>query len=180
MKRTLNLRFLIFFAVSAVVLVPGLHFLHTYQVKRNAIIFLEQAEQAQKDGDLIKAATYYRRYLDLDPLDRHKALAKYGELLADERVAKSGKAKAQAYYKLEQALRREPERQDVRRLVIRLAMDPMLGRYGEALEELKVLNAALGEDAERLKLEGRCHAALRQFKEARKSLEKSVTLTTES
>ncbi len=171
--RKLNFRFLAYLLGAVVLLAPGVHFLHGYQVKRNAGIFLDQAEKAEGSGELQKAADYYRRYLGLDPSDKSNALAKYGTLLMDKRLANSGKALAQAYFVLEQALRRDPDRHDVRKQVIRLAMQ--FGRHTDALEHLNILQMALGEDGELLKLRGYCYAAVREFKKARQSFEKALT-----
>ena len=76
MDRRVNFRFLGVVAASILCLGVGVHFLHAYQVKRNAEFLKVQAEQAQKDGDIKKAISQYNQFLRYrDDRDGYKALA---------------------------------------------------------------------------------------------------------
>src|SRR5437762_5933539 len=163
-RRTINAKFAICLLGALAMLSMGSYVLHGYQIKRHASILVEQAERAEKQGQLPKAIDYLRRYLALAP-QSHDALAKYGMLLADPKIATTPRALQQAYLVLEQSLRRDPERQDIRRRIVRLALDKWLDRPSDALEHLNKL--APDQDAELLSLRARCHTALRDFPKAR-------------
>src|SRR5262249_10722074 len=130
-----------------------------------------QAEKAECEGQISKAIDYLHRYLSLAP-QSHQALAKYGTLLADPSVAKTRRAFEKAYLALEQALRREPGREDLRRRVVQMALQ--LDRPTDALEHLKRLD--LDHDAQLLSLRGRCHEALREFAMAHASYQAALKL----
>src|SRR5262245_8798459 len=165
--RKLNLKFLI--GLITVVLVGGTvaYLLREYQVRRNARIFLAQAEQAESDGNIDKAADYYRHYVALNPPDRTEAQFRYGRMLAKQQLSDSPSASprgmVQAFLALEAALRQEPSRHEARRQVIEMAMHPWLRRHGDALVHLKVLIDAQGKDGELLALRARCHAATKEL-----------------
>jgi hypothetical protein len=72
---------------------------------------------------------YLHRYLSYVPEDSD-ALARYGLLL--DKSAESPRARSRALDVLQQAVRREPGRRDVRREVVRIALD--LRRFGVARE----------------------------------------------
>src|SRR5262249_575767 len=129
-RKTINLRGVLVVTGSALALGLAVHFLHAFQVRRNAGILLSQAEKAEWEGQISKAIDYLHRYLSLAP-QSHQALAKYGTLLADPSVAKTRRAFEKAYLALEQALRREPGREDLRRRVVQMALQ--LDRPTDAL-----------------------------------------------
>src|SRR5262249_28276782 len=137
MKRQINFRFAAALLVGTLVLGVGVHFLHGYQFRRNAAIFLEHAEQAKEKGDWQQAADFYGRYLGFVPEDV-ATLANYARAL-DEwgGKSKSWRTRARAYLILEQALLREPQRRDLRIRGVNLALE--LGRFEEAKEHLKFL-----------------------------------------
>ncbi len=173
MKRRFNFRLFAWLLGAFVVLAPGVHFVHAFQVKRNASFLLDQADKCEQGGELQKAADYYRRYLALDPSDsQNKALVRYGTLLAGEKMAKSPKQLAAAYFVLERALRRNPEMHDVRKQVVKIAMNGYLQRYTDALDHLDALEPVA--DAEIYTLRGECLVGLRRFKEARAAYEKAI------
>ena len=93
----------------------------------------------------------------LDRTDKDNVLATYATLLA--KMAKTPKALTQAYLTLDQAVRRDPTRTDLRRQIIDLAMSPQFMRYNDALDHLKVLS----DDSEVLTKRARCLVATRQF-----------------
>src|SRR5262245_11535625 len=117
-----------FKAIACLILVPavlgvGVHFLHGYQLRRGAHRLLEEAEAAEKQGEFAKASALLRRYLSYEPTD-NLALIRLGVTLDEEgKQAKAPPVRFEAYRHLDHALRRAPERADVRRRVAVLAMD---------------------------------------------------------
>jgi tetratricopeptide (TPR) repeat protein len=170
-RKSINLKGVLVVLGSALALGLAVHFLHAFQVRRNAGILLSQAEKAESAGQIPKAIDYLHRYLSLSP-QSHEALARYGTLLADPSVAKTRRALEKAYLVLEQALRQEPSRENLRRRVVQMALQ--LERPTDALEHLKRLD--LDRDAQLLSLRGRCHEALREFPMARASYQAALQL----
>ena len=121
MRKRFNVRFALYLLVTLIVVAVGTHFLHAYQVRRNAGGFLARADQAEQDGQLSQAADYLGRYLSFNP-DDLDTQARFGMLLADERVSQSPRAKYRAMMALERVLLRQPDRHDLRRQSVRLAV----------------------------------------------------------
>jgi tetratricopeptide (TPR) repeat protein len=166
MRKTVNWRYAAFMAGSLAVLGTATHFLHAYQVKRTAGGMLERAGRVEADGQLELAADYLGRYLSLKP-DDMDVLAKYGSLLADDRLATTPKAKARAWFVLNKVLYREPERYEVRRQVVRLAM--ATGQFDSARHDLEgILLREAPHDGELNELAGRCCEATGKYVDARK------------
>src|SRR4051812_16122422 len=111
-QRRVNVKLLGQLLGSLLVLAVGVHFLHAYQVRRNAGNLLGQADRAGEQGHLERAADYLKRYLGFVPGDT-EALAKYGLMLADDRLATTGKARLRAFLALQQVVLREPDRHAV-------------------------------------------------------------------
>ena len=77
---------------------------------------------------------YFSRYLALVPTDPD-ALARYGLLLSDPKLAKTPRDLNRALNVLERAVLRDPSRNDLRRRVVRMGID--LGRYTNARDDIK-------------------------------------------
>src|SRR5262245_16283414 len=77
MKRQINYKFLAWLIGGVILSAACIHFLHAFQVRRNARSFLYLAEQANEKGDLDKQISYLGRYLKFEPADTD-ALADYG------------------------------------------------------------------------------------------------------
>lgn len=169
MRKRINLRFALYLMLTVAALATGTHFLHGYQVRRNAGTLKERARQYQEQGDLSKAAEYFGQYLGLNPAD-FDALAQYGLVLADDKLAKTPQNRARALATLERALVRNPGRQDVRRRAVQVAMS--LGRYPAARHNLE----GLPKDPEVVLMLAKCHEALNDLKEARKTYQDAVKL----
>jgi tetratricopeptide (TPR) repeat protein len=147
MKRRLNVKGLLALLGGVALFGIGAHFLHGYQVKRQAGSLREQAERAESHTDYRAAIGYLRRYLGFQPGDTD-ALARYGRLLARQEVATTPRARLFAVSILEGALRREPARDEERRLVIELSLE--LHLYKEARYHLEsLLGVKWGEDVEK-------------------------------
>jgi tetratricopeptide (TPR) repeat protein len=143
--RRLNVRLLLC-VLGGVVLLSGAVFaVHQLQAGSISDGLLWQARQAEKEGRLSQAARYLGRYLEFVPNDLDSR-AHYGKLIADPRLAVSQRARNRARYVLEQVLTRDPNRHDVRRCLVRMALD--LRDFELAEEHLKYLQQALPDDGD--------------------------------
>lgn len=157
--RKLNLRLLAILAACTVLLGGGVHLLHAIQVKRNAGALLEQANLAEKEQDLDRAANYLRVYLGLRPDDTN-ALARLGLLLKDQ-----PRHRLEAIEALDQVLRRDGSRHEVRRAAAECAM--WLDRYLDAIAHLNfLLRESTPEDAWLEHLLGQCYERIGSYPEA--------------
>ena len=175
LKKRLNVRLFLLLMGGFIVLAPSVHFLHAYQVQRTAGLLLHQAEAAQEDGDLGKAIGYLSRYIALEPTDA-KARGDFALLLADDKIAVKPRALWRAYYALQDALRLNGDRQDVRRRAIKLAMNSPIIRFNDAAMDIDKLFEQNVKDAELWGWRGLCYEVLNggDFKEARKSYEEAL------
>ena len=136
MRYTIKWRFLLKLAVVVLVAGTAVFFVHRWQVGKQVGTFLhhadlarDAAEREQQAGNREQARAerereegFLRRYVmaradDLDARDR------LGRLLVQ--TARSGKQLAAAFYFLEDVLRRDPGRDDLRRFTAELALDPL-------------------------------------------------------
>ncbi len=134
MKRRINPRVLLLAIALVTVLAVGTYLVHGFQVGRNAAVVLREANRYEAEGDETRTLEYLSRYLGLAPKD-NETYARYALLL--DKMAKAPRAKIQAFLVLEQALRREPTRSDIRRTVVKSAMT--MQRYLDAIVHLKIL-----------------------------------------
>jgi len=176
MRRKFNVKFFATFVLVTACLVAGVHFLHAYQVKRNAASLLEQASQAEEQDRLSDASELLGNYLAFVPNDKD-VLARYGLLL--ERKSDSAKSigekirtRIQAFIVLEKASRLSPERQDLHRKLANVAMS--LGRFNDALEHLKPLLESSPKDGELNDLKGQCYEGATEYQKAAESYEKAI------
>jgi tetratricopeptide (TPR) repeat protein len=156
--RTINVKFLLIMTVSTVATIAavvGLHYLQTGRISR---ALLWQAERAQQEDSPEHAVKYLRRYLEFEPHDTERR-AELGRLLASEKLATSPRARNDALFLLEPIITRDPERHDLRRLVVRLAMTPPRPRLKLAREHLDVLHKTYPDDGEVAHLLGVCAEA---------------------
>jgi tetratricopeptide (TPR) repeat protein len=161
MKNRVNVKAVIILLGTFAALAVGIHFLHAYQVKRNAGEVYAQALAMQEEGRLAEAVDYLDQFLGLAPGD-NEALARLGILRDD--LAKTPRARARAFIILEQVLRREADRNDIRRRVVRIALS--IGRFSDAEHHLKRLLLESPGDTELMQYMGRCAAGLRKYDEA--------------
>jgi Tfp pilus assembly protein PilF len=187
MRRRLNVKMLLALVGGAALSGLALHLLHGYQVKKQAGSLLEQADRAEKKSQHRLAIDYLRRYLAFKPVDTG-ALARFGRLLARADVAVSEKDGLFALAILESVLRRDPTRDDERRLLIELGLrlrnhkdvqyhtESLLGlKNGE--DAGKHLAGVLKEDPRKGVLVGRlamCHEAQKHYRQARTFYELAV------
>jgi tetratricopeptide (TPR) repeat protein len=169
MKKHVNAKAVLILAGGCLVLGVATHFLHGFQVKRNARGLLEQATVVEQEGQPSKAVEFLDQYLGMVP-DDNEALARYGVLL--DGLAKTPRARVRAFFVLEQVVRRDGGRSDIRLRVARMAT--VLGRFQDAKTHLKVLMKETPENAEVMQLLGRCAAGELRYEEAEKWYKKAL------
>src|SRR5690348_1197994 len=106
-QRTVNTRLLGAALAALCLLGVGTHFLHAYQVKRNARALLVQADRAEEEGRWRDCGNFLARYLAYRPHDLD-ALARYG--LVVDRFARRAEDRWRALSILEKVLRLDPDR----------------------------------------------------------------------
>src|SRR5208283_730983 len=154
--KKLNLRLVVCLSVATLLAGASVHFLHGFQVRRNASALLSQADRAEQDRKLDQAINYLQTYLGFVPGD-NDARARYGLLLRESALrSKNLRLMQRVFNLLEQVLRESPERSDVRRRLVDTAMD--LDRFTDAEVHLKRLLEAAPKDIELLELSARCQA----------------------
>lgn len=163
--RKLNIRWLVGIVLGSIGLAIFGFVLHEFQMSRNAPSFLREAKRAQAADRPADAADYLRRYVKLAPND-NEALILYGFQLADLNKV------AGAYFTLEKALRNDPDRSEVHRRLVELAMK--LGRFSDAMDHLSVLLKESPNDAELLEQLSECQLKKGDFKDAAASLELAI------
>ncbi len=138
MPRRLNVRLLLWTAGVVLTVCVCAHLLHGVQQRGNAGALLRQAERAVEEGHVGKAVTYYRHYLVYEP-DDPAALAAYARAL--DRLPFSPTTRLQTFLVMEQAVRRDPTRHDLRERLVRLAIN--MRRFADAERHLEGLATAL-------------------------------------
>lgn len=167
MRRKLNVK--VVGSVIGVLLVAsiGVHFLHGYQLKRNAYRLLERGDQASADKQDDKALTCYQQYLSFAPNDAD-TLQKYVAVL-DRHV---GGERVRLVLLMEQVLRAKPNEHALRmRLVHNLIA---LDRIAEALDHVVKLQAHWSDQAEYLHLLGWCQDANKDHAKAAESFAQAI------
>jgi tetratricopeptide (TPR) repeat protein len=143
--------------------------LHGTQQQRNAAAVMAQARAATAAGRAEDAITCWRHYLGFVPNDL-EALTELG--LALDEVARDYESRCRAFLTLEEVLRSRPDRDEVRRRVVHLAM--AIERYDDALAHLELLRRNAADDAELVHLTGRCLEATGRFQEAMRCYEAAI------
>ncbi|HZZ82334.1 MAG TPA: tetratricopeptide repeat protein [Gemmataceae bacterium] len=146
---------------------------HEWQMKRTARTLLVQAEDAQAEDDLEKAASFYAQYCEYVPDDAESA-AHMALLMADiaERKDADRHKKMRAYSTLEAQLRRHLERNDIRRRLVDYTI--LVGRWGDSIDHIKTLLKEKPDDVELLTKLGQCQFALDQNRDAEETLRGAI------
>jgi cellulose synthase operon protein C len=166
--RRFNTRLFLWLLGTTAVLTGVVFLVHYLQTGRIASALLWQAHRAEEQGHPEQTARYLSRYLDFVP-DDHEQRAELGRVLGNlvvsgDKGKVSYRTRQQALFVLEQVVARDPQRQDMRRLLARVAMD--LGRPEVALEHLNQLHAELQEDGEVDALLAQCHESQEHYADA--------------
>jgi tetratricopeptide (TPR) repeat protein len=138
--KILNLRFVVCLLALCGVLGVGVHFVHGFQVKRSAKGLLYQADRAKEAGDTVKEIDSLGRYLRMSP-DDWDVMAHFAERIDDLAKEKNpfGAGRIRAFFYIDEVLRHQPERHDIRRRQVETAL--ALRRFGEAIGHLDKLLA---------------------------------------
>ena len=170
MRRKLNVKLVASVVGGLLVFSVGVHFLHGYQVERNAYRLLERADQAVAAKEDAKALIYYDQYLALVPNDVD-TMQKYAELL-DRRPDDADPV--DLVVKMEKVLRVKSDQHELRfRLVHNLLW---LDRTAEALVNLKKLQTTWPDKAIILHMTGWCQEALHEYPQAARSFEEAIRI----
>ena len=108
-KITFNLRFTLILLATVGVFGVGVHFLHAFQIDRNADSLLSKARRSLADENLDEAK-YLRVYIGFRPKDA-KAVAELAQIL--DRKARTGVQLVNAYRTYQEALRLDSERERI-------------------------------------------------------------------
>lgn len=157
--RKINTKFFVFLAVTLVVLGAAVFGLHRLQAGNIAEALLWQANQAEKDGKLDRAAKYLGRYLEFarEDLDQREHL---GMILSDPQLATTPQRRARARFVIEQVLAKDPQRHGLRQ---RLCQMLVTGRnFDGAKEHLAYLEKHQPSSADVLYLTAFWHDAQNQ------------------
>lgn len=187
--RTLNIRLAAILAAVAVVFGTGIYFLHAFQVKNNARMFLDQAAAAkqradeaakQKDPEVEKkafeeAVQCYRWYVRLMP-DDVEIVETFGKMLAD-RSQQGNEFQQRMYFEamglLERTVSQDPERDSARRQLVKMYL--FIRRFQDAKDHLQnFLLIRSPRDAELLEQLGVCQMQTGDFDKARDTFKKAI------
>ena len=154
--KKLNIPLVLALGIGSVVTVVGVHFLHGYQVSRNADKLLTRVETAAEQSDLEEQIRLLSRYLRYRPddIDNLKRLleASREQLFTSQDATMKDVALLLAA--LEKAIRDNPEDADLRRQGY--IFMSAIGRFGDALDNLEQLRAMGDLQPEDRIVLGRC------------------------
>jgi tetratricopeptide (TPR) repeat protein len=178
-QRRVNYRFVLVLFVAGVLFGVGVHFLHGFQVQRSADLLLARADQAEKERNYGEAADFLRRYLAYEPANT-AVMFRWGIALDEYgKKVNSPADRLKGLDLLEQGLRRDARREDVRRRLIDLAMD--LGDFESAQLHVQTLRKLYPKEPLLLKRLAQCELetsnAPDRFANAAKWLEEARAAT---
>ncbi len=167
MKR-LNVKLALWLVGIILVSVVGTHFLHGFQLERNADSLKLQAENAVKQGNSEEAIKNYEQYLKYK--DEAPSYAELAKLVDDaaQKPSSSLSEKRRAYSVLEEAIRRHPELADARERLIEYML--MMRRFDDGISHINYLNSN-GKTGPKLELQrARCQLGMRDQVKATQTL----------
>jgi tetratricopeptide (TPR) repeat protein len=171
MNRTVNFKAVAILTVMIAMSGVTVHFVHGYQVKRNSRELIEQASRAERDGQPTEAVQCLELYLGLIPGDID-AQARYALVLKN--LAKNQQQKLRAFFVLEKVLRRDVDRDDVRRAAAELGLQ--FGRFDEVRGYVDTLRRRSPNDADLAMLHGQCELGLGNLDKATSDLVRATEL----
>ncbi len=173
--RKLNVRFLAIVLVVVAVALGGLFAVHYFQEDRIAAAQLWQARNAQQNGQIDKAAEHFERYLEFQPNDV-TVMIEFADLI-EQQLAKlppGSRNPRKVIYLLEEVLKRDAGRDDIRRRVVTLYMLPRMRRYKDAESHLEILHKSFAEDGLLWQQHAICQENTGQYEAAAESLRKAT------
>lgn len=165
-RRRVNLVFFLWTSVLFVAVIGLLVLGYQSRSRSTARSWLDQAEQAEKSGDLPRAERLMFRYLRLVPTDRD-ARVRYARLITN--LDRSSSASRQAVLIMEEVLRDSPGDNTIRREVadhLLVLAEQDQARATDALEHLTILNDVNPNQPEIESRLGRAEQLLRHFTKA--------------
>ncbi len=120
--RTINVKLFMGLLIGTLVFTGAGFAVHYFQSPRIARTLLWQAQHAEEQGDIERTARYLDRYLEFNPRDQ-KERAHLGSLLASERFAATPRRRMKGVNLLDDVITSEPDRDDLRLLVVRACLD---------------------------------------------------------
>jgi tetratricopeptide (TPR) repeat protein len=171
MRYTIRWRYLLKLTAVLAAAAVAVYFIHDWQVEeqRGAFLRLADRAKAQDPPDTAAEASYLRKYLYARP-DDADVRERLGRLLVAR--AKSGRELLEAYLILDEALRRDPDRDELRRFAAETAM--RLRLYPEAQAHLAELLKRHPKDGELEFQYARCLDAGGKYPEAEKRYQAAV------
>lgn len=188
--RTLNVRLAAILLVISVVFGGGVYLLHGYQIKRNASMFLKQADieeerakKAAEEGnlwlkqkalrDVVRCLGWYVRLMPDEVEVRERLGMILAERSEDVDAVNRGRLFQQAFGLLEATVGMDPERNDARRQLVKMAM--AMRRYQDAKDHLQgFLLKESPKDPELLEQLGQCQIRMGDYDAAMTSLRKAI------
>jgi len=157
--------------VLGILLILGtaVHFLHAFQMNRQASELLRMADTAADKGDLEHAVTYYRSYLANQPEDVD-TLVKLAVLLDDHAFTTDEGSRAAAV--LEEVVKKDPDRHDIHERMIRRLISQLQIR--DAIVQLERLIPHVDNKAELEHMLGWCQEATGQYEKALDSFAQAI------
>ncbi|MFM9009503.1 MAG: tetratricopeptide repeat protein, partial [Planctomycetota bacterium] len=142
--KRINLKVLAILVATIVGLLVGVFMLRRFQVSRNAGNLAKLAKQRLEEGKPAEAVALSGRYLGLRPED-NEAYAAFAKLMLARAESPDATRNdlGRAYNTLEEALRRDPENDDLRRQLAKFQL--RIGRASDAREHLDILRERLRE-----------------------------------
>ncbi len=162
---TINKALLVVLLIGLICVGGMVHWVHGLQNRRHADFFLQRAHAAKAEQKPDEAAEEFLRYLRLAANDGN-ARAELGLLQADR-----GRF-AEAFPTLEEALRLAPDRQDVRRKLVEVAI--RLRRPSDAEAHLEILLEKRPDDPELHEILAAALAARGKYVDAAAALETAI------
>jgi Tfp pilus assembly protein PilF len=134
--RKINGKLFLALLLGSVALTVTVLVVHHFQYRRIATALLWQARHAEEQGQLRRMATYLQRYLEFNPRD-HEEMAHLARTWAGDEFAGNVKARRRALALLDEVLTYEQDRPELRRLLVRLALE--VGDTKKARDQLSRL-----------------------------------------
>ena len=136
MRRKINYKMLLCLLATTVVVTGSLFVVHHFQSKRIARALLWQANRAEDQDQLDRMSRYLERYLQFAPDDLASS-GRLGKLWASDSFAGNYRARHKAVSILETVLRTDSERADLRRLLVKAALE--IGQHKTARDHLQAM-----------------------------------------
>jgi tetratricopeptide (TPR) repeat protein len=173
MKR-LNIKLALSLVIGLTVLCAGVHFLHAFQVNRNAQVVLEQAQALYEEGDLENAYLVAGRYFHLrgdEDSTGAKLLADIAYKAADVPNVTLRKIR-RAFGEMERAVRIDREDNERRRRLLDLHVK--YNQFTSALEHIGLLRDTSRFDPDLEIIAAKCYAVTGDFDQSTQICQKLI------